>query len=82
MASGHVNRTNRPNTWLYRPSLRSEDSSCQLGAVHTWPFASILLIWPSVDDWGEKRKSSGHCPTDVNDPKRSIHKLVRCLSGT
>jgi hypothetical protein len=22
MASGHVNRTNRPNTWLHRPSLR------------------------------------------------------------
>jgi hypothetical protein len=21
MASGHVNRTNRPNTWLHRPSL-------------------------------------------------------------
>jgi hypothetical protein len=36
MASGHVNRTNRPNTWLHRPSLQREDSSCQLGAVHTW----------------------------------------------
>src|SRR4029077_13439425 len=37
MASGHVNRTQRPNTWLHRPSLRREDSPCQLGAVHTWP---------------------------------------------
>ena len=36
MASGHVNRTHRPNTWLHRPSLRREDSPCQLGAVHTW----------------------------------------------
>src|SRR5437763_5861220 len=36
MASGHVNRTNRPNTWLHRPSLRREKSPCQLGAVHTW----------------------------------------------
>src|SRR4051812_47863437 len=26
MASGHVNRTNRPNTWLHRPGLRREDS--------------------------------------------------------
>ncbi len=26
----------RPNTWLHRPSLRREDSPCQLGAVHTW----------------------------------------------
>jgi hypothetical protein len=37
MASGHVNRTKRPNTWLHRPTLRREDSSCQPGAVHTWP---------------------------------------------
>ena len=35
MASGHVNRTKRPNTWLHRPSLRREESPCQLGAVHT-----------------------------------------------
>jgi hypothetical protein len=40
MASGHVNRTNRPNTWLHRPATRREDSPCQLGAVHTWHFAS------------------------------------------
>jgi hypothetical protein len=26
MASGHVYRSNRPNTWLHRPSLRFEDS--------------------------------------------------------
>ena len=37
MASGHVNRTQRPNTWLHRPTLRREDFPCQLGAVHTWP---------------------------------------------
>jgi hypothetical protein len=24
MASGHVNRAQRPNTWLHRPSLRRE----------------------------------------------------------
>ena len=36
MASGHVNLTNRPNTWLHRPALQREESSCQLGAVHTW----------------------------------------------
>jgi hypothetical protein len=41
MASGHVNRTQRPNTWLHRPSLRREDSPCQLGAVHTWPIAGL-----------------------------------------
>src|SRR5271169_3921283 len=36
MASGHVNRTYRPNTWLHRPSLLREESPCQSGAVHTW----------------------------------------------
>ena len=41
MASGHVNRTNRPNTWLHRPATRREDSPCQLGAVHTWHITSI-----------------------------------------
>ena len=41
MASGHVNRTNRPNTWLHRPSLRREESPCQSGAVHTWHFSDV-----------------------------------------
>src|SRR5215468_3697940 len=35
MASGHVNRTNRPNTWLHRPSLRREDSPCQPGVAES-----------------------------------------------
>ena len=37
MASGHEYRAYRPNTWLLRPMLQSEDSPCQPGAVHTWP---------------------------------------------
>ena len=41
MASGHVNRTNRPNTWLHRPATRREDFPCQLGAVHTWHLAAL-----------------------------------------
>jgi len=41
MASGHEYRANRPNTWLLRPLLQSEDSSCQPGAVHTWPDADL-----------------------------------------
>jgi hypothetical protein len=41
MASGHEYRANRPNTWLLRPSLQSENSSCQPGAVHTWPIATF-----------------------------------------
>ena len=43
MASGHVNRTNRPNTWLHRLTLQRENFPCQLGAVHTWHKADIQL---------------------------------------
>jgi hypothetical protein len=43
MASGHVNRTNRPNTWLHRPATQREDFPCQLGAVHTWHIAASDL---------------------------------------
>jgi hypothetical protein len=41
MASGHVNRTQRPNTWPHRPKLQREDCPCQPGAVHTWHKADI-----------------------------------------
>jgi hypothetical protein len=39
MASGHGYRANRPNTWL--TNAASEDSSCQPGAVHTWPQQTV-----------------------------------------
>jgi len=42
MASGYEYRANRPNTWLLRLLLQSEDSSCQPGAVHTWPDADLV----------------------------------------
>jgi hypothetical protein len=45
MASGHVNRIKRPNTWLHRPMLQNrEESSCQTGAVHTWHIASFAAV--------------------------------------
>ena len=48
MASGHVNRANRPNTWPLRPTLQSEDSSCQPGAVHTWPIGEVAALLHEV----------------------------------
>jgi len=48
MASGHVYRVNRPNTWLLRPMLRREDCSCQPGAVHTWPICEGAPWWSEV----------------------------------
>ena len=49
MASGHVNRIKRPNTWLHRPMLQNrEESSCQSGAVHTWHETVIAVQLPHV----------------------------------
>lgn len=45
MASGHMNRIKRPNTWLQRPMLQNrEESSCQTGAVHTWPVRQAMSV--------------------------------------
>jgi len=48
MASGHVNRINRPNTWLHRPALQREENPCQPGAVHTWHLADIDAAFENV----------------------------------
>ena len=56
MASGHVNRINRPNTWLHRPTLRREVLTCQPGAVHTWHLADIRDA-PRTSAFDPKRTS-------------------------
>src|SRR5476649_201546 len=53
MASGHVSRINRPNTWLHRPCLQREESPCQLGAVHTWHFSTDCVVRLNVCCWGK-----------------------------
>jgi IS30 family transposase len=42
MVSGHANRANRPNTWLRRPKPASDESPCQLGAIHCTGISSDL----------------------------------------
>jgi hypothetical protein len=52
MASGHVNRANRPNTWPLRPMLQSEDSPCQAGAVRCCRFTMSAVrsgVWAEPD---------------------------------
>ena len=51
MASGHINRANRPNTWLHRPACRREEKPCQLGAVHTWHKADMPVASVDVRFW-------------------------------
>jgi hypothetical protein len=53
MASGRVNRTYRPNTWLHRPCLRREDFSCRPGAVHTWRISGSDRLYPITSSTGE-----------------------------
>ena len=57
MASGHVNRTKRPNTWLHRPMLQNvKKGSCQPGAVHTWHLSTLPILTANV---GYEGKASG-----------------------
>src|SRR6478672_2012236 len=67
MASGHVNRVNRPNTWLHRPMLQREESPCQTGAVHTWHIAAPDLC-DGTSAVGESRhripRNEGRTPPD------------------
>jgi hypothetical protein len=61
MASGHVNRIKRPNTWLHRPMLQNrEESSCQTGAVHTWHFSDVP---GRPDDVRSRGKTGSGLPT-------------------
>src|SRR4029453_14263653 len=69
MASGHVNRANRPNTWLLRPMLQREDSSCQPGAVHTWPLADMTAGVADVRFRGVEQTWPDRPGTSENDPK-------------
>ena len=71
MASGHVNRTNRPNTWLHRPSLRREDSPCQPGAVHTWHICDISNGCIGVRYRGAKRKAMLNASSSGFDPHQT-----------
>src|SRR5258708_16716067 len=56
MASGHVNRIKRPNTWLHRPTCKREKSSCQHGAVHTWHETDMPTALRDVRSQGQSGK--------------------------
>jgi hypothetical protein len=75
MASGHVNRINRPNTWLLRPDLRREESPCQHGAVHTWHRSADFrgAIIPSAF-WGRADAPPAFCSCVL------VTQLRLCLS--
>jgi len=70
MASGHVNRARRPNTWPHRPSCKREENPCQRGAVHTWHIASFRCTAPVRPQLGVERTCHGHGWNDANDAFR------------
>jgi len=72
MASGHVNRSKRPNTWLHRPACGREESPCQLGAVHTWHSPDGLISVEGCPVVGVKRKRPVAARNDAIDPERSL----------
>jgi hypothetical protein len=76
MASGHGYRTQRPNTWLLRPMLQREDSSCQPGAVHTWPLADLSGLAANVCCRSKSGHRSGPRGGPKNDPKPTWGKGV------
>ena len=82
MASGHVNRIQRPNTWLQRPMLQNrEESSCQTGAVHTWHRvdgrkndrpAGLPLPGHQRTSWPEVRLAALPPKTDIRRASRHV----------
>src|SRR5262249_47952325 len=73
MASGHVNRTNRPNTWLHRPSLQREDFPSQPGAVHRWHNADQAIA-AGMSAAGESR----HATAKEAGPSLGAHASPQC----
>ncbi len=71
MASGHVNRIYRPNTWQHRPSLRREKSPCQSGAVHTWHEADMPTASRNVRFRGQSGKHVLTLSFSGFDPNRT-----------
>jgi len=80
MASGHGYRANRPNTWLLRPLLQSEDSSCQPGAVHTWPKANVAERDRDVRFQGVERTSTRARGLSANGPG-CVETQCRCYDS-
>jgi hypothetical protein len=80
MASGHVNRIYRPNTWQHRPSLRREDFSCQPGAVHTWHNSDMPKYVDDVRCWVNSGKHLLAASISVSDPTATSVNISCCGS--
>src|SRR5262249_11697771 len=78
MASGHVNRINRPNTWLHDQSASVKKSPCQPGAVHTWHNATAgmsSIQCPVLEQLRTRTAGRPWAPRDANDPVCDIDRV-------
>ena len=82
MASGHVNRANRPNTWPLRPTPQSEDSPCQPGAVHTWPISEVVARLIEVRSMGRSGLSLLTLSFPRFDSKKARHRAGQMSAST
>src|SRR5215471_2633428 len=90
MASGHVNRSNRPNTWRHRPATPREDFPCQLGAVHTWRFPATSQIDVNAFDQSRtdrdaadrRRDATSRPVAAMNPPQSNLYEEDCAHSGS
>ena len=81
MASGHVNRTKRPNTWLHRPTLQNVKKALanpEPSTHGTFETCSLALRRPLTGkDW----KLSTEGQADAIDPLRNSYSPKRETCG-
>src|SRR5262245_16184951 len=68
MASGHVNRANKPNTWLQPTSCTAKKTLANREPSHTWHLVDILktvTTGPLLNaKWGILASARGRCFED------------------
>ena len=79
MASGHVNRANRPNTWLHRPRLQT----CRFSLpTRSRPHMAQSRHSDTLNQCplsGVKRTSVAPSPMSAFDPKRTLRSRRECV---
>ena len=70
MASGHVNRVNRPDTWLHRPMLQNVKKALANPEPSTHGTSRTSRTGVAMSVGWVDRKSPAQGQTDANDPTR------------
>jgi hypothetical protein len=57
MASGHVNRIKRPNTWLHRPMLQNVKKALANPEPSTHGTFETCRLWRAMSEFGGKAEN-------------------------